>query len=89
MSLPTQFDIDTRVDFIEEIDFDCYQNFDFVTETTKTINDSLISDQIIFDNRILLDYTEFVSNRVLKLDDLSSQFDDTPSIFNYTTVGAF
>ncbi len=89
MSLPTQFDIDTRVDFIEEIDFDCYQNFDFVTETTKTINDSLISDQIIFNNRILLDYTEFVSNRVLKLDDLSSQFDDTPSIFNYTTVGTF
>jgi len=87
--LPTQPDIETKVDFIEEIDFDCYENFDFVKENSKTIDGNLVSDQIIFDNQILLDYTEFVSNRVLKIDDFSDQFDDTPSIFNYTTVGTF
>ena len=89
VTLPSQPNIETKVDFIEKIDFDCYQNFDFVKENSKLLNNQLSSDQIIFNNVILLDYTEFISNRVLEIDNLSSQFDDVPSIFNYSVVGTF
>ena len=82
-------DADVLIDLIEEKDFDCYEDYAFAKETTKTFNNSLISDQIYFDYLRLLDYTEFVSNRVLKIDDISVDFDDTPSIFNYCVVGTF
>lgn len=81
--------IDLLVDLIEEKDFDCYEDFDFVKENVKSFGGKLTSDQIIFSNTRLLDYTEFVSNRVLEIDDISTEFDSTPSIFNYCVVGTF
>jgi hypothetical protein len=77
------------VDLIQEKDFDCYENYDFAGEVIKSFNNKQFSDQIYFDSLRLLDYTEFVSNRVLNIDDISSLFDDTPSIFNYSVVGTF
>jgi len=77
------------IDIIQEKDFDCYENFAFADEFTKSFNNSLVSNEIYFDYLKLLDYTEFKTNRVLKIDDISSQFDDTPSIFNYAVVGTF
>jgi hypothetical protein len=82
-------DTDILVDIIQEKNFDCYENFAFAKESTKTFNNQQTSNQIYFDNLRLLDYTEFVSNRVLEIDDLSQQFDDQPNIFNYSTVGTF
>jgi len=79
----------TLIDLIQEKSFDCYEDFTFAKEFTKTFDGSLVSDQIYFDNLRLLDYTEFISNRVLEIDDISNEFDDTPSIFNYTVVGTF
>jgi len=81
--------VDVFVDLINEKDFDCYEDFDFVKENVKSFGGKLTSDQIIFSNAKLLDYTEFISNRVLEIDDISSEFDDTPSIFNYCVVGTF
>jgi hypothetical protein len=82
-------DISLLIDIIQEKDFDCYENFAFADEFTKSFNNSLVSNEIYFDYLKLLDYTEFKTNRVLKIDDISSQFDDTPSIFNYAVVGTF
>lgn len=77
------------VDLIQEKDFDCYENYAFANEIVRSFNNKQFSDQIYFDTLRLLDYTEFVSNRVLEIDDISSQFDDTPSIFNYSVIGTF
>jgi len=76
-------------DLIQEKSFDCYEDFAFAKEFTKTFGGSLVSDQIYFDNLRILDYTEFISNRVLEIDDISDEFDDTPSIFNYAIIGTF
>lgn len=80
---------DLLIDLIEEKDFDCYENFTFADEFTKTFNNSTVSEEIYFEFLKLLDYTEFRTNRVLEIDDISSQFDNTPNIFNYTVVGSF
>lgn len=82
-------DAEVLVDIIEQKDFDCYEDFAFAKESTKVFNNKQTSNQIYFDSLRLLDYTEFVSNRVLQIDDLSPQFDDQPNIFNYATVGTF
>jgi len=82
-------DAEVLVDIIENKDFDCYEDYAISRELTKTFGNSLTSSQIYFDSLRLLDYTEFVTNRVLEIDDISVDFDDTPSIFNYAVVGTF
>ena len=53
-----------------------YNNFDLATENLKDRSPAAgnFSDEITFQNRILIDYAESVGNRVLKIDDLSPQF---------------
>jgi len=80
---------DILVDIIQEKDFDCYEDYAIANESVESFKSSLISNQINFDTLRLLDYTEFVSNRVLKIDDISQYFDDTPNIFEYAVVGTF
>jgi len=82
-------DTDVLIDIIQEKDFDCYEDYAIAKESTGSFKSSLTSNQINFDTLRLLDYTEFVSNRVLKIDDISQYFDDTPNIFAYTVVGTF
>ena len=55
-------------------------NFDLVTENLKDRSPAAgnFSDEITFKNRILMDYAESVGNRVLKIDDLSSEFNSNP-----------
>ena len=57
-----------------------YNNFDLATENLKDRSPAAgnFSDEITFQNRILIDYAESVGNRVLKIDDLSSQFNSNP-----------
>lgn len=80
---------DLLIDLVEEKDFDCYYDYASAKELVKSLNSMDVSDQVYFDSLRLLDYTEFVSNRVLKIDDISNQFDSSPSVFNYTTIGTF
>jgi hypothetical protein len=82
--------IDTVVDLIGEGDLYCFPDFDGATETTiDVINGKTVSDQIIFENRILLDYFESRGNRVLELDDLSGQFNSNPRDTRYSIVDFF
>ena len=53
-------------------------DFDLVTENSLNVGTKVLSTEIIFSNRILFDYDESVGNRVLYVDDISSQFNSNP-----------
>ena len=64
-------------------------DFDLVTENSKDIDDTLASDQINFDNRILTDYIESRTNRVITIDSISSEFNDLPRADAFSDVFGF
>ena len=75
-------EISTVVDLIGE-GLNCFLDFDGATERTLDISDGrTISNEIVFENKVLVDYFESRGNRVLKIDDFSGDFDselrDTP-----------
>lgn len=83
-------DISTVVDIVGEESLYCYPDFDGGTETTINISgNKIVSDEIIFENRILIDYFESRGNRVLKIDDFSNEFDSNPRDTEYSIVDIF
>ena len=64
-------------------------NFDLVTENLKDRSPAsgFFSDEVTFQNRILIDYAESVGNRVLKIDDISPQFRSRPRPEPWMEVG--
>ena len=64
-------------------------DFDLVTENSKIVNNSLASDEINFSNRILTDYIESRTNRVITIDSVSSQFNDEPRATAFSDVFGF
>jgi hypothetical protein len=81
-----------------EVDLNCIEDYDIVTENNYLIDSNLSSNQVYFSNRILQDYAETVGNRVLTIDNISPSFDgitrqfdlkyNTNSIFNRSFVGS-
>ena len=71
------------------IDVDCYNDFDLVSENLFKINNNNISNEIIFNSREIQDYSESIGNKVLKIDDISSQFDHLSRLTPYTIVDVF
>ena len=67
----------------------CVYDFDLVKETSLRVGSSVISDEIIFTNRVLSDYFESVGNRVLKIDDISPQFNSNPRPSKFSEVNRF
>ena len=67
----------------------CVYDFDLVTENNLNQNSNIISDEIIFSNRILSDYFESVGNRVLSIDDISSEFNSNPRPTDFSIVNTF
>ncbi len=87
---PKEVTIDTVVDLVGEGNLYCFPDFDGATETTiDVVNGKTVSDQIIFENRILLDYFESRGNRVLELDDISGQFNSNARDTRYSIVDFF
>ena len=76
-------------DMVSVGNLNCFHDFDIVTENNILQNGVIVSDEIVFGNRILTDYFESVSNRVLQIDDISSQFNSNPRIDEFVTVGQF
>ena len=73
-----------------EIDINCYSNFDLVTENSLNISDiKVASDEIYFNSKILTDYYESVGNRVLIIDDISTQFNSDPRATRFSVVADF
>ena len=77
------------VDIIGGGDLNCVYTFDLATEKTTRIGTGLVSNEIVLQNRILTDYFESISNRVLIIDDISNQFDDNPRSTRFSTVDEF
>jgi len=66
--------------------FSCRSDYDLVSENSDKIDNKLISDQIYFESRELIDYFNCIGNRVLSIDDISDQFRNTERI---NTVNRF
>lgn len=76
-------------DLVGVANLNCVYDFDLVKENNIDLGSSLISNQIIFNNRILTDYSESVGNRVLKIDDFSGEFNSNPRPTRYSEVARF
>ena len=64
-------------------------DFDLVTENSLNIGSRVLSNEIIFSNRILFDYDESVGNRVLSIDDVASQFNSNPRPTPFSIAAEF
>ena len=83
----------TNVTAVNNIDgfasLNCVYGFDIVKENNLNQNSKVVSDEIIFSNRILTDYFESVGNRVLSIDDLGGQFNSNPRSTPFSVVDTF
>ena len=64
-------------------------DFDLVSENSKNIAGFFASDEINFGNKILTDYIESRTNRVISIDSVSSQFNDLPRATAFSDVFDF
>jgi len=76
-------------DIINVVNLNCVYDFDTVKENSFKIGSQVFSDEIIFSNRILTDYQESVGNRVLAIDDISSEFNSNPRPTPFVEVQRF
>ena len=71
------------------VDLNCVNDFDLVKEVTINIDNSIKSNEIIFNSAILQDYIESIGNRVLTIDDVSEQFNSNPRLTSFSVVDIF
>ena len=76
-------------DLISLMDLNTVFDFDLVTERTLEVDSSIISDEIVFESRILQDYNESIGNRVLTLDDISNEFNNNARTDAFMSVDSF
>ena len=81
--------LETIVDIIGEGHLNCFYDYDNVSETSFQVNGKEFSNEIVFDNRILSDYFQSTGNRVLSIDDLSSQFNSNARSTPFQAVSSF
>jgi hypothetical protein len=67
----------------------CFDDFDLVSENNIVMNNKSYSDTINFKSKILQDYIESIGNRVLKIDDISSEFNSNPRTTNFSVIDSF
>ena len=83
----------TNLDSVYNLDgfasLHCVYDFDLVTENNLNQNSKVVSNEIIFSNRVLTDYFESVGNRVLSIDDLGGQFNSNPRSTPFSIVNTF
>tara|TARA_R100000027_G_scaffold16248_1_gene11619 strand:+ start:1229 stop:14104 length:12876 start_codon:yes stop_codon:yes gene_type:complete len=74
------------------VDTNCVFDFDIAKENNLSYSDGtgrVLSDEILFNNKVLTDFTESSGNRVLSIDDISSQFNSNPRETAFTILGTF
>ena len=76
-------------DLINVADLNCVNDFDLVTENSKATNRGTVSDEIVFNTRILQDFFESVGNRVLSIDDMSGTFNSNPRSTPFSIASQF
>ena len=83
----TQFNVIN--DLVSVMDLNTVFDFDLAREKTLDIDASIISDEIVFESKILLDYNESVGNRVLTIDDISGLFNNNARTDRFMAVDSF
>ena len=81
--------VNTIHDLFSAVNMHSVSDFDNVKENSRNGSAGLISDEVIFENRILSDYAESQSNRVLTIDDMSGTFNSNPRPTVYSIVDTF
>ena len=81
--------IDIISDLVSVSSLNCYNDFDLVSENALNIDGEITSTEINFQSRVLTNYFESIGNRVLTIDDISTQFSNTPLPNRFAIVGAF
>ena len=76
-------------DLFSAVSMHSVSDFDNVKENSRNGSAGLISDEVIFENRILSDYAESQSNRVLTIDDMSGTFNSNPRATVYSIIDTF
>ena len=71
------------------VGFNCVNDFDFVKEKTITIDSEILSNEIIFQNTEVSNYTQVLNNRVLIVDDISNQFNSEERSSRSVAVNSF
>ena len=72
------------------VDTNCVFDFDIATENNVNLSDgTVLSDEINFDSKILSDFTESSGNRVLSIDDISTEFNSNPRSTAFTILNTF
>ena len=81
--------VESIMDLTGFVNLNCVFDFDLVKENSINFGSGIISDEIIFANRILTDYDESIGNRVLLIDDLSGLFNSNPRGTVFSVVNTF
>jgi len=76
-------------DFNSITNLNCIYDFDLATENNIFIDNSILSNEVIFNSAILQDYIESFGNRVLLIDDISSKFNSTRRADNFESIDNF
>jgi len=72
------------------VDTNCVFDFDIATENNLSLSDGrVLSNEIALNNTILTDFTESFGNRVLSIDDLSSEFNSNSRANPFSVVNRF
>jgi hypothetical protein len=82
-------DFSGTADLSRFIDLNCVPDFDLARENNLLIDGVVSSDEIIFNSRTIQDYIESIGNRVLMIDDISSQFNSNPRSTTFSVVDSF
>ena len=82
-------DVTIFADLASNVNMNTVYDFDLATESVLTIDGTLKSDQILFKTKIIQDYIEAVSNRVLIIDDISDEFTVAAGLENYGVADQF
>ena len=76
-------------DLSETIDLNCFFDFDIVLDETTLIGSRRVSTGLVFNSRDLQDYEKSIGNRVLIIDDISDQFNNTPRPDPFSVIDTF
>jgi hypothetical protein len=79
----------TTADIFSQADVNCVYDFDLASENSIDLDNNIISNEIIFNSKVLQNYIEASGNIVLKIDDISSSFDNTPRDDVFSIVDTF
>jgi hypothetical protein len=77
------------VNFDKNISLNCVYDFDLASEKIVNIGSNIASNEIVLNSQVVQDYLESIGNRVLMIDDISSEFNSNPRPTAFSVVGNF